>query len=80
MVGEMRWGAAQGLRNALLLTLGSGVGGAVLAEGQLLRGAGGVAGHVGHLTIEPDGAACICGNHGCLETVFSALAIESGSE
>jgi glucokinase len=77
MVGEMRWGAARELRHALLFTLGTGVGGAVLAEGRLLRGAGGVAGHVGHLTVETDGAPCICGNRGCLETVFSAKAIEA---
>jgi predicted NBD/HSP70 family sugar kinase len=43
----------------------------------LLRGNGGVAGHLGHLTIDPDGPLCICGNRGCLETFFSARAIES---
>jgi glucokinase len=48
-----------------------------VAEGQLLRGARGVAGHIGHLTIEADGAPCFCGNRGCLETVFSARAIEA---
>jgi glucokinase len=79
MAGEMMWGVARGRRNALMLTLGTGVGGAVLAEGQLLRGAGGVAGHVGHLTVDPDGPPCICGNHGCLETYFSAPAIESAA-
>lgn len=79
MAGEMMWGAARGRRNALMLTLGTGVGGAVLAEGQLLRGAGGVAGHVGHLTVDPDGPPCICGNRGCLETYFSAPAIEAAT-
>lgn len=77
MAGEMVWGAARGYRNALMLTLGTGVGGAVVAEGQLLRGARGVAGHIGHLTIEADGAPCFCGNRGCLETAFSARAIEA---
>ncbi len=76
LAGEMVWGAARGLQNALMLTLGMGVGGAVLANGQVLRGHGGVAGHLGHLTIEPDGSPCACGNRGCLETVFSARAIE----
>ncbi len=76
MAGEIAWGAARGLRNALMLTLGTGVGGAVLVEGQLLRGMHGAAGHLGHLVMDPDGASCICGNHGCLETVFSARAIE----
>jgi glucokinase len=77
MAGEIAWGAARGRRNALLATLGTGVGGAVLAEGRLVRGAGGVGGHLGHLTVEVDGGPCICGNHGCLETVFSAKAIEA---
>lgn len=76
LAGEMVWGAARGLQNALMLTLGMGVGGAVLANGQVLRGHAGVAGHLGHLTIEPDGPRCACGNRGCLETVFSARAIE----
>jgi len=53
-----------------------GVGGAVLAHGRLLRGHTGLAGHLGHITVETDGAPCACGNRGCLETVFSANAIE----
>jgi glucokinase len=77
LAGEVVWGAARGCRNALMLTLGTGVGGAALVEGQLLRGAAGVGGHFGHLTVDPDGPLCICGNRGCLETVFSARAIEA---
>jgi glucokinase len=77
MAGEMVWGAAQGCRNALMLTLGTGVGGAAVVEGNLLRGAAGVGGHFGHYTVDPDGALCICGNRGCLETVFSARALEA---
>lgn len=77
MAGEMAWGAARGVRNAIMLTLGTGVGGAIVTEGRLLRGANGVAGHIGHMTVDPWGAPCICGNHGCLETVFSAQAIEA---
>ena len=77
MAGEMVWGAAKGLSNALMLTLGTGVGGGVVVDGKLLRGSSGVGGHIGHMTVDPNGAACICGNHGCLETVFSARAIES---
>jgi len=76
LAGEMVWGAAKGRQNVLMLTLGSGVGGAVLANGQVLRGCSGVAGHLGHVTIDPDGALCVCGNRGCLQTVFSASAIE----
>ncbi|HUJ20767.1 MAG TPA: ROK family protein [Bryobacteraceae bacterium] len=77
LAGEVAWGAAQQCRNAVMLTLGTGVGGAVLAEGRILRGATGAAGHLGHLTLVPDGPLCICGNRGCLETLFSARAIES---
>ena len=77
LAGEVMWGAARGRSHVVMLTLGTGVGGAVLAEGRLLRGKRGVAGHLGHLTVDPDGAVCICGNQGCLETVFSARAIES---
>ncbi len=76
LAAEMVWGAAGGHDNVVMLTLGTGVGGAVLANGRLLRGHSGVAGHLGHLTVDPDGAVCVCGNRGCLETVFSARALE----
>lgn len=77
LIGEHRWGAARGRQNAIMLTLGTGVGGAILADGKIMRGAGGVAGHLGHVTVDPDGGLCICGNRGCLETVFSARALEA---
>jgi glucokinase len=76
MAGEMVWGAAKGHDNVLMLLLGTGIGGAAIANGQLLRGHSGVAGHLGHITVDPDGPLCACGNRGCLETVFSARAIE----
>ncbi|HEV3200163.1 MAG TPA: ROK family protein [Bryobacteraceae bacterium] len=76
MTAEMVWGAAKGHDNVLMLILGTGVGGAVLANGHMLRGHSGVAGHLGHITVDPDGPVCACGNRGCLETVFSARAIE----
>jgi glucokinase len=75
--GEIVWGAARGRENVLMLTLGNGVGGAALVNGRLLRGHCGMAGHLGHVTVEPHGALCSCGNRGCLETVFSARAIEA---
>jgi glucokinase len=77
LIAEWLWGAAKGCENVLMLTLGTGVGGAMLIHGQIMRGAHGVAGHVGHMTIDPHGPLCICGNCGCLETVFSARAIEA---
>lgn len=76
LAGEMVWGAARGHDNVLMLTLGMSIGGAVVTDGRLLRGHCGVAGHLGHITVDPDGVLCFCGNHGCLETVFSARAIE----
>jgi len=79
LLGECRWGAARNRQHVLMLTLGTGVGGGVLSGGRVLRGAGGVGGHLGHLTINPDGELCICGNRGCLETVFSSRAIESAA-
>ena len=77
LIGEVLWGSARGKRNVVMLTLGTGVGGAVLVDGAILHGANGAAGHLGHTTIDPLGGLCICGNYGCLETRFSSRAIES---
>jgi glucokinase len=77
LVAEVLWGAARGKRNVVLLTLGTGVGGAVLVDGAILRGASGAAGHLGHVTLDLHGGLCICGNYGCVETRFSSRAIES---
>jgi glucokinase len=77
LIAEVLWGAARGRRNVVMLTLGTGVGGAALVDGVILRGAGGAAGHLGHVTLDPRGGLCICGNYGCLETSFSSRAIES---
>jgi len=77
LVAEALWGAARGRRNVVLLTLGTGVGGAAMVDGVVLHGAAGIAGHFGHMTVDPHGPLCMCGNHGCLETFFSSRAIES---
>jgi glucokinase len=77
LIGEVLWGVARGRRNAILLTLGTGVGGAVLVDGMILHGLSGAAGHLGHISLDPEGGLCICGNRGCLETRFSSRAIES---
>jgi glucokinase len=77
LIAEVLWGAARGKRNAVLLTLGTGVGGAALVNGTILRGASGAAGHLGHMTLDLHGGLCICGNRGCVETRFSSRAIES---
>jgi glucokinase len=77
LIAEVLWGSAHGRRHVVMLTLGTGVGGAVLVDGSMLRGMAGVAGHLGHVTVDPGGELCICGNYGCLETLFSSRAIES---
>jgi len=77
LIAEVLWGAARGRRNAVLLTLGTGVGGAALVDGVIVRGCSGAAGHLGHMTVDLRGGLCICGNYGCLETHFSSRAIES---
>jgi glucokinase len=77
LIAEVLWGAARGKRNVVMLTLGTGMGGAALVDGVILRGASGAAGHLGHMTLELHGGLCICGNYGCAETRFSSRAIES---
>ena len=74
LLAEARAGAAKGAADALLLTLGTGIGGGVLAGGQIYRGAGS-AGELGHTVVEIDGEPCPCGSIGCLETVASGSAI-----
>lgn len=62
-------GAGQGARHLLFVTLGTGVGGAVILEGRLHTGCSGYAGEIGHVQVEPSGLPCGCGSRGCLETV-----------
>lgn len=75
LLGEVWLGAARGCREVVLLTLGTGIGGAALVGGRLLSGRDGFAGEFGHLTVDPDGPACGCGNRGCLEALASGTAI-----
>lgn len=65
-------GAARGHRDVVLLTLGTGVGGGLIVGGNLVHGRSGMAGELGHVTVEPDGPRCDCGAHGCLESYASA--------
>lgn len=74
-IAEHRKGAAKGARTALLTTIGTGIGGAVIADDRLLFGVGGAAGEIGHLIVQPDGPRCSCGNRGCVETLASGPAI-----
>lgn len=70
LLGEVWLGAARGATNAVLLTLGTGVGGAALVDGRLLSGHTGKAGHLGHISLDPDGAPDICHCPGSLETAL----------
>ena len=70
-------GAAQGKQSFLAMVVSTGVGGGIVLNGQLLDGAGGNAGHVGHIIVEPNGRRCPCGSRGCLEAEASGAAIES---
>ncbi len=75
-LGEGWKGAAVGARDYLAMVVSTGVGGGIVLDGRLLDGAGGNAGHVGHVIVEPDGTACGCGARGCLEAEASGAAIE----
>jgi glucokinase len=72
---EHRWGAGRGTRHMLFLTLSSGIGGSIIIDGALYRGASGSAGEVGHMTIDSGGPRCGCGRRGCLEMQASGLAL-----
>ncbi|MEO0053702.1 MAG: ROK family protein [candidate division WOR-3 bacterium] len=74
-LGEWLFGAARGSANALVITLGTGVGTGIIAEGRLLLGANHYAGELGHTVIFPNGVPCPCGNRGCLERYVGAEAI-----
>jgi glucokinase len=74
-LGESWKGAGEGGVNVVFVTLGTGVGGGIIAEGHLLHGKSGAAGEIGHVIVNPNGYLCTCGNHGCLETVASATGI-----
>ncbi|MCO7176512.1 ROK family glucokinase [Sporolactobacillus kofuensis] len=75
-LGEMWLGAGQGAKNLICVTLGTGVGGGIICDGEILHGVSGMAGEIGHITVMPkDGAPCNCGKSGCLETVSSATGI-----
>jgi glucokinase len=68
---ELQVGAARGRREVFFVTLGTGIGAGLIINGQIYRGAAGFAGEFGHMTIDPEGIECACGNIGCLETIAS---------
>ena len=74
-LGEKWLGAGRDVDNMAMLTLGTGIGGAIILNGKIFYGMSGMAGEFGHVTIEPDGVPCGCGNHGCAERYASATAL-----
>ena len=74
-LGEWKFGAGQGARSLVVLAIGTGVGGGIVQDGRLLRGHGGFGGELGHVPINFDGRACICGGQGCLKTYVSGTDI-----
>ena len=86
-LGEYRFGAGKGTRHLLHATLGTGIGGGIVGDGRLYRGAHGLAGEIGHIVLDPAGPPCGCGARGCLEAIAGGVAfgrraqrlIESGA-
>jgi glucokinase len=74
-IGEMTYGAARGMRDFIMITLGTGVGSGVVANGQMIYGADGLAGELGHIIARRGGRLCGCGRCGCLETYCSATGV-----
>ncbi len=74
-LGESRYGAGREVADLLYLKLGTGIGGGIIMGGQLYRGHSGSAGEIGHMTVDPNGPRCNCGNRGCLEALAGSTAI-----
>lgn len=74
-IGEMTYGVAKGVKDFVVVTLGTGLGSGIVSNGQLVYGYDGFAGELGHTIIEEDGRECGCGRRGCLETYVSATGI-----
>ncbi len=74
-IGEMTYGAARGMKDFIMITLGTGVGSGIVINGQLVYGHDGFAGELGHVIIRRDGRLCGCGRNGCLETYCSATGV-----
>ena len=75
-IGEMLFGAAKGMKDFIVITLGTGLGSGVVVDGNLVYGSDGFAGEIGHTVYNPNGRQCGCGRKGCLETYASATGIK----
>ncbi len=79
-LGEARYGAGRGCQSLVYLSLGTGVAARVVIDGRLYRGAGGMAGEIGHLVSDPDSLPCKCGARGCLEAIASGPGIAARAQ
>ncbi len=75
-LGESRYGAGRSLPSLFYLTLSTGIGGGLIVDGEVFRGADSFAGEIGHTNLVPDGPACLCGSHGCFERMCCGLWLE----
>lgn len=75
LLAEIKCGAAVGYENAVMITIGTGIGGAIAINGRILSGINGMAGELGHIVIKRGGKPCSCGRQGCFETYASATAL-----
>src|SRR6202012_4358449 len=77
-LAEAAFGAGRSAGDLVYLKVSSGIGAGLILNGRLYRGAGGLAGELGHVLVDPDGIVCRCGNRGCLETVAGTGALVDG--
>jgi len=74
-LGEFRYGAGRGARSIVYMTVSTGIGGGIILDGRIWHGLKDAAGEIGHMTVDPDGPVCGCGNRGCLEAIASGTSI-----
>lgn len=74
-LGELRYGAGRNVQNLLMITLGTGIGGGIAIDNRIYTGPRELAGEIGHMTLDPNGPRCGCGNHGCFEALAGRDAI-----
>ena len=74
-LGEFRYGAGRGAKSIVYMTVSTGIGGGIILDGRIWHGLKDAAGEIGHITVDPDGPLCGCGNRGCLEAISSGTSI-----
>lgn len=79
-LGEARFGAGRGAKNIFAIYLGRGIGGGIIIDNELYRGSLSISGEIGHITVNPSGPKCTCGNRGCLEVMASGPAIAAAAK